>query len=399
MRVTVGAKTDTGRVRESNQDSLLVQAPLFGVADGMGGHLAGDVASATAVEIVTKLAGEAPEDPERLADHIKEANRAIWTKAGDDAHLQGMGTTFTVAQLKDSSAHLAHVGDSRAYLLRDGELRQLTQDHTLVERMVQEGRLKREDAPHHPQRSIITRALGADQEVEVDTFEEEVREGDRILICSDGLSSMLDDDTIADALGSPDRPQQVAERLVELANEAGGEDNVSVVILDLGEADPDSPPGGASERAPTTVPATSAAVPVREARAVTPIPERDLEDENEASPSGSWKRRVIIALAILVIVLGGAYAAARVALGNSWFVGVDDTGEVVVYRGIPDEVAGFSFREERERMGLSIEDLCSFQRADVTDGIKAGSFDEARKAAVDIEERSRDLNCFRKSQV
>lgn len=404
MKVTVGAKTDTGRVREGNQDTILVEAPLFGVADGMGGHLAGDVASATAVEVVTKMAKEEPGDPSKLPAFIRTANKAIWTKAREDSRLQGMGTTFTLALLKDSTAHLAHVGDSRAYLFRGGQLRQITEDHTLVERMVQEGRLSRDEAPHHPQRSVITRALGADQVVEVDTLEQPIEEGDKVLLCSDGLSSMLDDSAIAAALDSDARPQELAERLIDLANEAGGEDNISVVILALGdqEATPGSHPAPVSERAPTVASAEPSAERDAVERSVTPIPETrdgsDVEDEEGAPARKSGGRKALIALVIIALIIGGGYLAARAALDNSWFVGASENGEVVVYQGIPDEIAGFSFSEERERTGLSLEDLCPFQRSDVTGGIKAGSFEEAEQTVANLRDRSEGLNCARSSK-
>lgn len=402
MKVVVGAKTDKGRVRENNQDSILVEAPLFGVADGMGGHLAGDVASATAVEVVTRMSKESPGDPTQLPAFIKAANQAIWAKSQEDPQLQGMGTTFTLALLEDSTAHLAHVGDSRAYLMREGRLRQITEDHTLVERMVQEGRITREDAPHHPQRSIITRALGADQDVEVDTFEQPIEEGDKILLCSDGLSSMLDDDAIGEALRSGERPQQVAERLIALANDAGGEDNISVVILALGaqsEASPahEDPVSEPAAAAATSFGAGSEVIP----RSATPIPETlsdDDDDEDDSTSPGGRAKKILVALLVLALILGGAYFAARSALDNSYFIGADDSGEVIVYRGIPDEIAGLSFREEQERAGLSIDDLCPFQQADVAAGIKAGSLEEARQTASDLEDRSQDLNCARRSK-
>jgi serine/threonine protein phosphatase PrpC len=169
MRIAVGAKTDIGLVREGNEDSYLVDDPLFAVADGMGGHLAGDVASSTAIDVISRRARETDlRDEEGLRAVVREANAAIWKRSQGDSALRGMGTTCTLLSLGNSQARLAHVGDSRAYLLRDGELSQLTEDHTLVGRMVREGRLTAEEAQNHPQRSIITRALGVDSEVDVD---------------------------------------------------------------------------------------------------------------------------------------------------------------------------------------------------------------------------------------
>ncbi|MDQ4145938.1 MAG: Stp1/IreP family PP2C-type Ser/Thr phosphatase, partial [Actinomycetota bacterium] len=233
MNLSIGAQSDVGRVREGNEDSFLVDEPLFVVADGMGGHLAGDVASSTAVDVIlNKSATASAEDPETLADLIRSANSAIWDKAHANPTLRGMGTTCTLVLLHENRAHIAHVGDSRAYLLRDGRLQQITEDHTLVARMVKEGRLQPEEAEHHPQRSIITRALGVDAEVEVDLDSLEVQPGDRLMLCSDGLSSMIDHDSIATALKEQAAPQDAADELIKRANDAGGEDNITVVVID-----------------------------------------------------------------------------------------------------------------------------------------------------------------------
>src|SRR5688500_16966983 len=167
MKLVVAAKTEVGRVRQGNEDSYLVKEPLFAVAEGMGGHIAGDVASATAVDLIAERAEESmPRNTAELASIVRGANTAIWEKAQNDPALRGMGTTCTLALLDDREIHIAHVGDSRAYLYRGQELSQVTEDHTLVSRMVREGRLKPEEAERHPQRSIITRALGVDADVE-----------------------------------------------------------------------------------------------------------------------------------------------------------------------------------------------------------------------------------------
>ena len=237
MNVAYGAKSDVGRVREANEDSYLIADPLFVVADGMGGHIAGDVASSTAVKVIQDESGDASsENPGTLSKIISDANAAIWDKAQSDPALRGMGTTCTLVLVDESRVHIAHVGDSRAYRLREGHLEQLTEDHTLVGRMVQEGRLSPEEAQHHPQRSIITRALGVDEDVQVDLETVELSEGDRLLICSDGLSSMVDDRPIESVLASESDPQRAADRLIEVANEAGGDDNITVVVIDFEKA-------------------------------------------------------------------------------------------------------------------------------------------------------------------
>jgi protein phosphatase len=234
MRPVVAAKTDVGRVRKGNEDSYLARDPLFAVADGMGGHIAGDVASATAVELIAERADQdMPHTTAELAAIVRGANAAIWEKAQSDPSLKGMGTTCTLALLEDHELHIAHVGDSRAYLYRGSELSQVTEDHTLVSRMVREGRLKPEEAERHPQRSIITRALGVDADVEVDELSVAIEEGDRFLLCSDGLSDYVEDSVIAETLlANPDRKTAAAE-LVHRTLENGAPDNVTVIVADV----------------------------------------------------------------------------------------------------------------------------------------------------------------------
>src|SRR5437764_9729761 len=217
--------TDVGRQRQGNEDSYLEQPPLFAVADGMGGARAGEVASKIAVEM---LAESAPTDgsPERhLAEVTKEANREIYEKAQADSDLAGMGTTLTAALVTGREVAIGHVGDSRLYRLRNGELERLTQDHSLVEEFVRQGKLTPEEAEVHPQRSIITRALGPEAEVEVDTFTYPGRGGDVYLICSDGLTGMVSEGEVAEILNERESLEDAAEKLIAAANENGGKDN------------------------------------------------------------------------------------------------------------------------------------------------------------------------------
>src|SRR3989440_3541430 len=211
--------TDVGRQRQGNEDSYLEQSPLFAVADGMGGARAGEVASRIAVEM---LAGSSPADgsPERhLAEVTKEANRQIYEKAQADSQLAGMGTTLTAALVTGREVAIGHVGDSRLYRLRDGQLERLTQDHSLVEEFVRQGKLTPEEAENHPQRSIITRALGPEAEVEVDTVTYPGRGGDVYMICSDGLTGMVPEPRIAEILRESDSLDAAAHRLIDAATE------------------------------------------------------------------------------------------------------------------------------------------------------------------------------------
>lgn len=381
MKLTIGAKTDVGRVREANEDSFVADAPLFAVADGMGGHIAGDVASATAVEVLQKAADQiSASDPDSLVRVLQDANEAIFDKAASDPKLHGMGTTCTLVLIDGSTAQIAHVGDSRAYLLRNGELSQITEDHTLVGRMVSEGRLSREEADHHPQRSIITRALGVDSNVDVDVLSLELAEGDRLLICSDGLSSMIASDEISAVLAGEDAPQAAADHLVDSANAAGGEDNITVVVIDVGE-------GTGTGTAPSTSHVADAGP-----RATTdPSADTGYHRAVEIAPvRRTWRRRIVVVLGIVVLLLGGGFAAARYALDNSWFVGVSDDGRVAIYKGIRDEVAGFNLAEEAETSSLELERLPEFKRDEVEAGIPVDSLDEARATVADLEELAAD---------
>jgi protein phosphatase len=230
----VGRESNTGNKRRRNEDSFVVAPPLFAVADGMGGAQAGEVAS--------KLAAAAFEDTdlgtaggkERVVALIQEANRRVYERSNADPAASGMGTTITAALVEGTKVTFGHVGDSRAYLLRDGVMEQLTEDHSLVNELMKSGKLSAEEAETHPQRSVITRALGTDPDVDVDTFVVEAHEGDLFLICSDGLTTMVGDEEILELLEKHhDDLDRAAKSLVAAANRAGGEDNITVVAFTI----------------------------------------------------------------------------------------------------------------------------------------------------------------------
>ena len=232
------ALSHPGRRRRHNEDSYVVQPPLFAVADGMGGAKAGEVASGLAAAAVQESDGEGQRGEARVAALIEEANRRVFRRANEDREASGMGTTMTVALVEDDRVAIGHVGDSRAYLIRNGELQQLTDDHSLVAELVRSGKLTPEEAEAHPQRSVITRALGTEADVDVDTFSVESSPGDLFLLCSDGLTTMVDDETILDAVEQNRSDlQNAAKALINAANRGGGEDNITVVFFELGVAE------------------------------------------------------------------------------------------------------------------------------------------------------------------
>jgi serine/threonine protein phosphatase PrpC len=355
MKVTAAVATDVGLVREGNEDSYLTDEPLFAVADGMGGHRGGEVASQLAVETLEKLfkkgIGELP-------DQVQEANRVVFERSVVDEKVAGMGTTLTAALVEGDRIRLAHVGDSRAYLLREGDLRLLTEDHTLVHRMVTEGEISKEEAETHPQRSVLTRALGVETVVDVDDDMVQVRPGDRLLLCTDGLTSMVSEQAVEEVLGAVPDPQEAAQRLVQLANEGGGTDNTTVVVLDFS----DDAPAARPKEEPTSAPAP------------TPEPARSRR---------RLPRKLLVWIGIIVALVVVALVGLRLYLDSQWYVGVSD-GHVAIFQGIPTEVAGFDLHHVVVQTTISAEkaeSLAFWQN--LGDGITA----EDREGAGAIVER------------
>jgi protein phosphatase len=226
--------SDTGRKRRRNEDSYVVAPPRFAVADGMGGAQAGEVASRLAAGALEEADARELAGPERLASVIREANRRVFERASSDPATSGMGTTMTVALVGEEGVTIGHVGDSRAYVVRDGRLEQLTEDHSLVNELLKSGKLSREEADVHPQRSVITRAVGTDPDVDVDAFVVEASEGDIFLLCSDGLTDMVDDEDILETVERHrDDLDRVTKALVSAANRGGGEDNITVIAFTI----------------------------------------------------------------------------------------------------------------------------------------------------------------------
>ena len=229
----VAAVTDPGRTRRHNEDSYVIEPPLFAIADGMGGAQAGEVASGLATAALKEGQADAGWE-QRIADLIQEANRRVYDRSSSDPNTSGMGTTITVALVEDDHVAFGHVGDSRAYLIRDASMEQLTEDHSLVNELLKTGKLSREEAETHPQRSVITRALGTDPDVDVDTFSVRAENGDLFLLCSDGLTDMVSEESILDLVERHrDDIDGALRALVKEANRGGGQDNITVVAFEI----------------------------------------------------------------------------------------------------------------------------------------------------------------------
>jgi protein phosphatase len=377
------AQSDTGRHRPVNEDSAFARAPVFVVADGMGGAQAGEVASRIAVEAFEQGLPDDGTPAERLEARAKEANRRIYDLSRAAQERAGMGTTLTAAYLDDSNLAIAHVGDSRAYLFRDGELKRLTQDHSLVEELKQRGKLTEEQAAEHPQRSIITRALGPEPSVEVDTWNYPVKAGDVLLLCSDGLTSMLSEDRVAGILNQVDTLQHAAQKLIDEANEAGGRDNITVVLFRLEEVGSDQPTvvaSAATQETQISAPAGADGAHTTEHAVVPVAPAPTFPEERKAprlartqgaaaprTPAETKQRRyrrpiaaLVAVLVVLFLVGGGGYLATR----QLYFIGTNSHGIVTIYRGLPyDLPAGIHLYESYYVSGVPASEIPSDRRA------------------------------------
>jgi protein phosphatase len=358
-------RTDTGRQRNANEDSLFTKAPLFVVADGMGGAQAGEVASKAAAE---SFAHELPKAaPERvLEETIEGANRTIHELARKDPGLAGMGTTITAAivDLEGEEVAIGHVGDSRAYRLRRDHFEQLTRDHSLVEEMRRKGQLTDAQAEDHPQRSIITRALGPEPEVQVDLQTVPAQAGDVFLICSDGLTTMLDDEQIGRVLGRATSLQAAVRALVDEANRAGGRDNITVVAFRLEDAAaPAKMAEGATLIGPDAEREGLTATEVRRRAAAEAARKR--REDLTAPP----RRRLRTAAKVLAVVVVLAALAFGAWYGNRqiWFLGTDSAGRVALYRGAPYELPfGIKLYSERYASPIQTESLPQRRKDAVT---------------------------------
>jgi len=375
MRFANGSATHTGLVRGNNEDAYLVDDThqLFAVADGIGGHRGGEVASRTAIEALrAAVASGRP-----VNEAITRANTAVLERAAGDPDLTGMGTTMTAVVVGGAQQLLVgHVGDSRAYFLHEGVLSRITDDHSLVEELVREGRLTAEQAESHPRRNIVTRALGVDAEVEVDVFTVDVAPGDRVLICSDGLTTMVRERDIERLLRNEPDPQRAAEQLVDAANRAGGEDNTSVVVIDVLEVDAVTAPD------PEALNEAAAAVPEYRAP-MRPAPEPLVETRAPAASWGSRIRGALLLFVPLILVLAVAIGGVGYYARQSYYVGFD-ANRVVIYKGVPGGVLGWNPTIEH-RTGLTAGELTQIDHDRVAAGSGRGSLQNARQFVNNLE--------------
>lgn len=365
--VVWAAATDVGRARERNEDSWFGGNRIFAVADGLGGHRAGEVASRMAVEAMARLDKGGPKTGigPALVAAIEEANRAVTERAGQDPETAGMATTITALAIDGGMAHLGHVGDSRCYLLRGDQMTLVSSDHTLVARMVDEGAITLEQAETHPQRSVITRALGTDANVDVDLTPVALAPGDRWVLCSDGLSSVVPESEIAGLLASIRDPNETCRALIDEANRRGGPDNITVVIVDV-PADADLP----------------AVEP--QALEQPPEPSRPVAPPGAARARARRKvpRRAVAWTVAIVVVLVGGFIGLRVWADNSWFVGFQDD-QVAIFRGLQTDFV-IPLNRVHEKTGPTRDQVAPFYVGRLDEGIPAATLKKAKDIVANI---------------
>ena len=390
MRFAWGAATDVGRVRTNNQDSYLADEDVWAVADGMGGHRGGEVASHIAIDVLSSSYEHA--SLEGLREAARVANDAVFHQAADDPELRGMGTTLVAVAPVDTedgetSLGWVNIGDSRLYRLRDGELEQISQDHSLVEEMVRDGRISPDEARHHPQRNILTRALGIDAQAIIDTGTIDPYDGDRFLLCSDGLFNEVDEGRMAATLRRLADAGEAAHELVRLALEGGGRDNITVVVVDVVDDD------DASAKASATIAEGTAEGGAAQGRAdevdAAAAPEDEATKgrgraEARAARRAAGPRRLTLRVVLFVIVLvavlvGTSFAVYRVARGG--YTVKARGSDVVIYRGTGDQVLWLKPSIEEDLGVITVQPR--YQQA-VHEGQHFGSLSAARAYAAEL---------------
>lgn len=407
LRLRYAAKSDVGLLREGNEDSAYAGPRLLAVADGMGGHAHGEVASARAITTIAPLDEGSPDDdaPTALERSVQRANDELRRMVETDPSLEGMGTTLTAILWDGERSAVVHIGDSRGYLLREGQLYRITRDHTLVQSLIDEGRIDEEEAAVHPQRSLLLRALDGRTQVEPDVSAHDSVLGDRYLLCSDGLSGVVSEETLRETLNAGWDPDRVVQQLIELANRGGGPDNITCVVADVIEG------RDGADAAPLVAGAAAHAVQENDSvedtlsldtsagRAAALMRPHDDSDEATAEEHGGeapvvrrrrrrrWPQ-VVLTLLVVVAVVGGAGYSGWSYVRSQFYVGARD-GEVVIFRGITPQVAGRSLSRVHSRTGLSVTALPTVQRSAVANNIQADSLHGAEEIVQRLESEAR----------
>ena len=404
------ARSDVGLVRQVNQDSGYAGPHLLVVADGMGGHAAGDVASSIAIGEIVGLDGDshgADDALDLLAKALHSANAGLQQAMQRQPELQGMGTTVTALLRTGNKIAVAHIGDSRAYLLRDGTFTQITHDHSFVQSLIDEGRITEAEAESHPQRSLVTRVLTGQHDDEPDLAVREARIGDRYLLCSDGLSGFVARDTIQEVLEQAMPPGRAADRLVELAMRAGAPDNVTCIIGDVVDLDKDQAPPtaqevvgaaaerrGATTRATPVTPAAKAAALSRQATGLdiaqaTEAESIRLAEEGPSSGRLRWLKGLSLGVLVLAVLVGGGYAAYDWSQ-RQFFVG-ETKGHVAIYRGVSQNIGPWKLSHVVDESNIALSDLPDFYRGKVDATLSSANVQDARRLVTDL--RVQALEC------
>ena len=374
MVLRYSARSDRGLVRQNNQDAVYAGPRLLALADGMGGHAAGEVASSLVISALAPLDEDDPGDDllAELREATVEGNAAITRHVADSPDLEGMGTTLTAILFAGSRLGLVHIGDSRAYQLREGALSQITKDDTFVQSLIDEGRITEEEAHTHPQRSLLLRAITG-QDIEPSLTMRETRPGDRYLLCSDGLSGVVSDETLAETLATYRDPRECADRMIELALRGGGPDNITCIVADVVDIDfgDDAPIVGGSvgdgrdegPRPDSAAARASATTMTRALPRIEPVPTAAVAKKRPTL-------RILAAIGAIVLVLAAAGGLARLWVMQQYYVGVDGN-QVTIFQGVRGEVLGVPLHDVVEHTDVSVDQLTETDRNAVTDGIIA----------------------------
>lgn len=405
------AHSDVGCLREGNEDSAYAGPHLLAVADGMGGYAGGEIASAIAISALRPLDEDVPHAEDvstSLQQAVEQANSTLTQRVKDEPWLENMGTTLTALLWTGSRMVMIHIGDSRAYLLRDGEFSQITHDHTLVQTLVDEGKITEEEVATHPQRSLLLRALDGRSEVDPDISVSEAKVGDRFLLCSDGLSGVVSESTINETLATETNVEATARRLIDLANRGGGPDNITAVVADIVDTTNGPPPeheaaiaGAADQR---DEPAMTPDTPAGRAQGLNRssgdtaemqrMPSGDPPEESKGSAqprTRRWWPMVVTFLAAAVVLASTGYYFGTRYLDSQYFIGPSENGEnVAVHQGIDSDIAGYSLSEQVEDTGVPLDMLPENERKSVDGTIPADSEENASERVKELRAKAEE---------